>query len=82
MHLLGRSDQRKVGAYQIVRVPLWVGSGDHATGRSHAANGHWQRLGARMPWYRVRLNSGLGTGAASLAMKSSGSNTTWVVPSR
>lgn len=34
------------------------------------------------PWYRVRCARGFGTRAARRAMKSSGSNTTWLVPSR
>jgi len=38
-------------------------------------------LGANTPWKRVRLTRGLGTSAASLAMKSSGSKSTCVVPS-
>ena len=39
-------------------------------------------LGAKTPWYRVRLALGLGTKAASLARKSVGVNRMWVVPSR
>jgi len=39
-------------------------------------------LGAKAPWKRVRFTLGLGTRAASLAMKSTGSKMTWVVPSR
>lgn len=39
-------------------------------------------LGANTPWKRVRLTRGLGTRAASLAIKSSGSKMTWVVPLR
>ena len=39
-------------------------------------------LGANTPWNLVKFTLGLGTSAASLAMKSSGSNTTCVVPSR
>ena len=39
-------------------------------------------LGANTPWKRVRLTLGLGTRAASRAMKSSGSKMTCVVPSR
>ena len=31
-------------------------------------------LGAKTPWYRVRLDLGLGTSAANLARKSSGVN--------
>ena len=38
-------------------------------------------LGANTPWDRVKFTLGLGTNAASFDMKSSGSNTTWVVPS-
>jgi hypothetical protein len=38
-------------------------------------------FGANTPWDRVRLTLGLGTMAASRAMKSSGSKMTWVVPS-
>ena len=38
-------------------------------------------LGANTPWKRVRFTLGFGTSAASLAMKSSGSKMTWVVPS-
>jgi len=42
-----------------------------------------QRLcGANTPWYLVRCARGLGTSAVNRAMKSSGSKTTWVVPSR
>lgn len=33
-----------------------------------------------MPWKRVRCARGGGTSAASLAMKSTGSHSTWVVP--
>jgi hypothetical protein len=39
-------------------------------------------FGANTPWNRVRFTRGFGTNAASLAMKSSGSKYTWVVPSR
>jgi hypothetical protein len=39
-------------------------------------------LGEKTPWKRVRLTRGLGTRAASRAMKSSGSKMTCVVPSR
>ena len=39
-------------------------------------------LRANTPWYRLRLTLGLGATAASVAMKSSGSKMTWVVPSR
>jgi len=39
-------------------------------------------FGANTPWNRVRLTLGLGTRAASLAMKSTGSKMTCVVPSR
>lgn len=39
-------------------------------------------LGANTPWNLVKLTLGLGTNAASLAMKSTGSNMTWVVPLR
>jgi hypothetical protein len=39
-------------------------------------------LGARMPWYLIRLPRGRGANAASLARNSIGSNTKWVVPSR
>jgi len=39
-------------------------------------------FGAKTPWKRVRLTRGLGTKAASRAMKSSGSKITYVVPSR
>jgi hypothetical protein len=35
-------------------------------------------FGANTPWNRVRLTLGLGTRAASLAMKSTGSKITWV----
>ena len=38
-------------------------------------------LGANTPWKRVRLTLGLGTNDASFAIKSSGLNMTWVVPS-
>ena len=40
------------------------------------------RFGANTPWNRVRFNRGRGTNAARRAMKSSGSRTTWVEPSR
>lgn len=40
------------------------------------------RFGANTPWKRVRLILGLGTRAASRAMKSSGSKMTCVEPSR
>ena len=39
-------------------------------------------FGANTPWKRVKLVRGLGTNAASRAMKSNGSKITWVVPSR
>ena len=39
-------------------------------------------FGANTPWKRVRFTLGLGTRAVSLAMKSTGSKMTWVVPSR
>ena len=39
-------------------------------------------FGANTPWKRVRFTRGLGTRAASRAMKSSGSKMTCVVPSR
>ena len=39
-------------------------------------------FGAKMPWNLVRFTRGFGTKAASLAMKSSGSKMTCVVPSR
>jgi hypothetical protein len=39
-------------------------------------------FGANTPWNRVRFTLGLGTSAANLAMKSSGSKMTCVVPSR
>jgi hypothetical protein len=38
--------------------------------------------GANTPWYRVRCIRGGGTSAASLAIRSSGSSTMCVVPSR
>jgi hypothetical protein len=38
-------------------------------------------LGANTPWNRVTLTHGFGTRAASLALKSSGSNIMCVVPS-
>jgi len=38
--------------------------------------------GANTPWYLVKCARGLGTRAAKRAMKSSGSKTTWLVPSR
>jgi hypothetical protein len=37
-------------------------------------------FGANTPWKRVRLALGLGTRAASRAMKSNGSKITWIVP--
>ena len=40
------------------------------------------QFGANTPWNRVRFNRGRGTNAAGRAMKSSGSRTTWVDPSR
>ena len=40
------------------------------------------QFGANTPWNRVRFNRGRGTNAAGRAMKSSGSRTTWVEPSR
>ena len=40
------------------------------------------QFGVNTPWKRVRLSLGRGTKAASRAMKSSGSSTTCVVPSR
>ena len=40
------------------------------------------QFGANTPWNRVRFNRGRGTNAARRAMKSSGSRTTWVEPSR
>ena len=40
------------------------------------------KLGANTPWKRVRLSLRRGTSAASLAIKSNGSNTTCVDPSR
>jgi len=42
----------------------------------------WRLFGANTPWNRVRLTLGFGTSAAKRAMKSSGSKTTCVVPSR
>ena len=39
-------------------------------------------FGANMPWKRVRWARGGGTSAASLAMKSTESHSTWVVPFR
>jgi hypothetical protein len=39
-------------------------------------------LGANTPWNLVRFILGFGTKAVSLAMKSSGSKITYVVPSR
>ena len=39
-------------------------------------------FGANTPWKRVRLTRGLGTKATSRAIKSIGSKTTCVVPSR
>jgi len=39
-------------------------------------------LGANTPWKRVRLTLGLGTSETNLAIKSNGSNITWVVPLR
>ena len=38
-------------------------------------------LGANTPWKRVRFKRGRGTSAASRAIKSKGSSTTWVVQS-
>ena len=40
------------------------------------------QFGANTPWNRVMFNRGRGTNAARRAMKSSGSRTTWVEPSR
>jgi hypothetical protein len=40
------------------------------------------KFGANTPWQRVRFKRGLGTRAASRAMKSSGSSTTWVAPAK
>jgi len=37
---------------------------------------------ANTPWKRVKLTLGLGTRLTSLAIKYSGSKTTWAVPSR
>jgi len=39
-------------------------------------------FGANTPWKRVRLTLGLGTSETNLAIKSNGSNITWVVPLR
>lgn len=60
-------------------------SGLSASSRPRARRGTIRarclKLGANTPWKRVRFKRGLGTNAASRAIKSSGSNTTWVEPS-
>ena len=57
-----------------------------ASGGRHAypkgMKARYRLLGANTPWKHVRFTRGFGTRAARRAMKSSGSNTTWVVPSR
>jgi len=49
---------------------------------THRGGPRCLKLGAKTPWNRVRFNLGRGTRAASRAIKSSGSSTTWVEPSR
>ena len=50
--------------------------------RFGATDSRCLQFGANTPWNRVRFNLGRGTNAAGRAMKSSGSRTTRVEPSR
>jgi hypothetical protein len=57
---------------------LWIGDIGNDTGVGTIAR-RMGELGAKTPWYRVRLTRGRGTSAARRVIKSWGLNRTWVV---